>query len=413
MIFASLKHPIRRRILRILSGGPQTFSGLQKTFTIESSHLTYHLDGLGNLLLKTEDGQYALSSLGEAAVSTMKHVEEPPKATPHLQFPSKNWKLLMAAMLIGLVLLSALLIFQYQGLSELSTRYSSLSEEHKLLQEALRNVALYFGGTLVAEEHTANDTIATAYLQKEGNFTVQVYVWNVTDIYVWNVTDVTNETGNVFTVYVTNASCVLNESEVSGWGYIVPVFPVLGSNESTTFDVTIFNVTTPWGHNIDTYSIYSLTDNSTLKIGISVNSSQTRVPLHMSIDESSNAANQTFTDSLVDYFHVWDKEVTGNATFSVPLPSARHYVLRIEAPGILDVKDHYEVSYTMTLSMEGQGTLTPFIVGNREEEASSGRLTGTVNATSMLLSQQLFWVEPVEPLPFWVDLLNGTLLPSP
>jgi DNA-binding transcriptional ArsR family regulator len=371
MIFASLKHPIRRRILRILSGGPQTFSDLQKTFTIESSHLTYHLDGLGNLLLKTEDGRYSLSSLGEAAVSTMKHVEEPPKATPHPQFPSKRWKLLMATMLVGLVLLSVLLVFQYEGLSDLSAQYSSLSEEHKLLQEALRNAALYLGGTLVTNEHAANDTIATAFLQKDGNCTVQVYVYNVTDL--WNVT-VTNETV---------------------W------LPVPGSYESTSYDVTVFNVTTPWGHNIDTYSIYSLTDNSTLRIGISVNSSQIRVPLHMSIEESSTAAP---TDSLLVYRHVWDTEVTGNANFSVPLPSAGHYVLRIEAPGIFDLKDHYEASYTMTLSMVGQETFAPFILGNRDEEASSGTYTGLANETSVLLSwpQQLFWVnlnETWQPLP--------------
>jgi DNA-binding transcriptional ArsR family regulator len=395
MIFSSLKHPIRRRILRILSGGPQTFSDLQKTFTIESSHLTYHLDGLGNLLLKTDDGRYALSSLGEAAVSTMKHVEEPPKATPHLEFPSRNWKLLMAAMLVGLALLSALLVFQYQGLNELSSRYSRLSEEHKLLQETLRQAALYFGGTVVTNEHTVNDTIATAFLQKEGSFTVQIYAWNLTDVM--------NETVRYFGVSFTNATFVMNEHWPFGWSVSMSAFPFLGSNESTTLDFAIFNVTTPWGHNIDTYSIYSLTDNSTLKIGISVNSSQTRAPLYMSIDESRSSANQTFTGFAESYFHVWDKEVTGNATFSVPLPSARHYVLRIEAPAMLDVKDHYEASYTMTLSMESQGNPTPFIVGNREEEASSRRFTGTANTTSLLLSQQLIWVDPS----------NATLLPIP
>jgi DNA-binding transcriptional ArsR family regulator len=77
MVFTSLKHPIRRKILRILSSEAQTFSDLQKQFKIESSHLTYHIDGLGNLLYKTEDGKYALSSLGEAAVSMMRNVEEP------------------------------------------------------------------------------------------------------------------------------------------------------------------------------------------------------------------------------------------------------------------------------------------------------------------------------------------------
>jgi DNA-binding transcriptional ArsR family regulator len=370
MIFASLKHPIRRRILRILSGGPQTFSDLQKTFAIESSHLTYHLDGLGNLLLKTDDGKYALSSLGEAAVSTMKHVEEPPKATLHLQFPSRNWKLLTAAMLVGLILLSTLLVFQHQSLSELSARYSSLSEEQKLLQEALKDVGLYFGGAVVTSEHTVNDSIATALLQKEGNFTEYVYIMNVTDVM--------NETGWVL-------------SSVKIWN----------ENESATFDVTIFNVTTPWGHNIDMYSIYSLTGNSTLRIGISVNSSQPQASAYLSIDNSLNSANQTFAGSLEGYFHLWDKEVTGNATFSVPLPSAGHYVLRIEAPGVWEADGHYETSYTMTLSMESQGNPAPFIVGNRTEEASTGWFIGTPNTTPLLLSRQ------------WLTTLNTILLISP
>jgi hypothetical protein len=39
MIFASLKHSIRRKILRALSSEAQTFSDLQKQFNIESSHL--------------------------------------------------------------------------------------------------------------------------------------------------------------------------------------------------------------------------------------------------------------------------------------------------------------------------------------------------------------------------------------
>jgi DNA-binding transcriptional ArsR family regulator len=89
MIFASLKHPIRRKILRILSSEAQTFSDLQKQFSIESSHLTYHIDGLGNLLYKAEDGKYALSSLGEGAVSMMRNVEEP-SPTLHLPFTRRS-----------------------------------------------------------------------------------------------------------------------------------------------------------------------------------------------------------------------------------------------------------------------------------------------------------------------------------
>jgi len=105
MIFTSLRHPIRRKILRILSSEPQSFSDLQKQFKIESSHLTYHIDGLGNLLYKTEDGKYALSSLGEAAVSMMRNVEEPPTT---LRFPfthSARARAVASALSIGLILI--------------------------------------------------------------------------------------------------------------------------------------------------------------------------------------------------------------------------------------------------------------------------------------------------------------------
>jgi len=91
-VFKSLRHPIRRKILRALSVKPQSFSDLQRTLGIESSHLTYHLEELGSLLTKTEKGEYALSSLGTAAVSTMKQVEEPCDVPRDTQTLQKFWR---------------------------------------------------------------------------------------------------------------------------------------------------------------------------------------------------------------------------------------------------------------------------------------------------------------------------------
>jgi len=103
MIFSSLKHPIRRRILRILSMKPESFSDLQKQLNLESSHLTYHIDGLGRLLLKIDVGKYSLSSLGEAAVSTMNHVEAPPARTmmSWMDGEHRKWKALSLVVLIA------------------------------------------------------------------------------------------------------------------------------------------------------------------------------------------------------------------------------------------------------------------------------------------------------------------------
>lgn len=82
-IFASLKHPIRRRILRMLSNQPMSFSEMIEVLGVSNSFLTYHLENLGELISKTEDSKYKLSSFGEAANATMMKVEDIPASVPH------------------------------------------------------------------------------------------------------------------------------------------------------------------------------------------------------------------------------------------------------------------------------------------------------------------------------------------
>lgn len=272
----------------------------------------------------------------------MRHVEGPSIATSHLHFLPKTWKLIMAAMLIGLILLSTFLIFEYQSFTELSAQYSSLSQELNLLKKALKD---YIGGT-VTNERTMNGTIATVFLQSEGTF------------------------GGNFTVSALGRP----------------------DNESVSFIRydTIFNASTPWGHNIDNLSISSLTDNCTLKIEIILNLSHPEDSLHMTIQESWNAPRQA-EFSPDSYFSLWDKEITGNTTFLVSLPSERSYMLWIEAPGIWTADGHYETGYFMTLSMEKNGNPVPFIVGNQGQEASNGKYlimtTDTKPLPNILLSQ--------------------------
>jgi len=44
LIYASLRHPIRRRILRMLKDKPLTFSEILEAVDIDSGHLNYHLE---------------------------------------------------------------------------------------------------------------------------------------------------------------------------------------------------------------------------------------------------------------------------------------------------------------------------------------------------------------------------------
>jgi hypothetical protein len=140
-MFSSLKHPARRKILRMLSEKPMPFSQMLEELGVSSSHLTYHLENLGELVSKTENGQYRLSTFGEAAVSTMKIVEEAP-AVPskrHLALPLK-WKTIFAAFLVLIILLSSMAYVQFAS-------FSQLSEDHELLKLEYDRLKSWSAGT--------------------------------------------------------------------------------------------------------------------------------------------------------------------------------------------------------------------------------------------------------------------------
>ena len=106
LIFTSLKHPIRRKILRMLADEPLTYSEILETLNIDSGHLSYHLESLGDLTVHDKNGHYQLSSFGEAAVKLMGGVEEQtPKKSHHRPKPrrlfAKVYPIILALFLIG------------------------------------------------------------------------------------------------------------------------------------------------------------------------------------------------------------------------------------------------------------------------------------------------------------------------
>jgi len=129
-IFTSLKHPVRRKILRMLSEMPRSFSEVLETLGISSSHLTYHLESLGELVSKMENGKYKLSTFGEAAVTTMSKVEEPPKAVGGKPVLPSSLKLksLFALLIVAIVVLASLNYVQYQSLNRITADYEPLKE---------------------------------------------------------------------------------------------------------------------------------------------------------------------------------------------------------------------------------------------------------------------------------------------
>lgn len=102
-IFASLNHPVRRRILRMLSQKPMSFSEILEVLGVSSSFLTYHIENLRELVSKANDGKYGLSSFGEAAMATMSKVEDIPITAPQQQTRSRKFAARSVAIVLGIV----------------------------------------------------------------------------------------------------------------------------------------------------------------------------------------------------------------------------------------------------------------------------------------------------------------------
>jgi len=132
-MFSSLKHPVRRKILRMLANKPMTFMEMVEELGVSSSHLTYHLESLGELIAKLDNGQYKLSTFGIATIGAMKGVEDVHEAEPKRRQVTSKWKTVSVALLIAVLLVSALSVVQYISINQLSSDKQLLSYQNDRL----------------------------------------------------------------------------------------------------------------------------------------------------------------------------------------------------------------------------------------------------------------------------------------
>jgi DNA-binding transcriptional ArsR family regulator len=116
VIFTSLKHPVRRRILRMLADKSLTFSEIQESLAIDSGHLSYHLESLSDLIAHTQDGKYRLSTIGTAAVKLMGGVEEHRPSYERLK-PKQIMSKVYPFILVGALLIASLYAINYAALA--------------------------------------------------------------------------------------------------------------------------------------------------------------------------------------------------------------------------------------------------------------------------------------------------------
>ena len=117
-MFTALKHPIRRKILRILNQTPATYTDLQTQLGIDNGLLNYHLDNLRELINKEEDGKYRLSDFGEAAQLLTTRVESPVKRiASSATFSHRTMKALALGLVCILLLSNVYLVYTIQSQS--------------------------------------------------------------------------------------------------------------------------------------------------------------------------------------------------------------------------------------------------------------------------------------------------------
>ncbi len=134
IMFSSLKHPVRRKILRILADKPLAFSEMLELLAISSSNLTYHLESLGELVAKDEQGVYRLSTFGQASVSTMKIVEEaPPVQSKKGNLAVRKWRLITGVLLISLVVCASLTAIEFGTVNQVRGQLDSLQSDYNQL----------------------------------------------------------------------------------------------------------------------------------------------------------------------------------------------------------------------------------------------------------------------------------------
>ncbi len=161
VMFASLKHPIRRKILRMLANKPMSFMEMVEELGVSSPNLTYHLESLGELISKMDNEQYRLSAFGVATINAMKGIEEVREKEPKRRLMTFRWKTIFGVLLIAVILLSSLSVYQNNAINNISsTQNAAIAENQQLLSWGIGSDKVANFLTNLTQIDTKNYTIS-------------------------------------------------------------------------------------------------------------------------------------------------------------------------------------------------------------------------------------------------------------
>ena len=118
-IFSTLRHPVRRKVLRILSERQMSYTEILNYLQVTTGFLNYHLENMGNLIAKNEEGQYNLTSFGQAALTLISNVEMIQKIPSDLIILNRKikWKYVAFFFISVLVISNVIILYNNNQLN--------------------------------------------------------------------------------------------------------------------------------------------------------------------------------------------------------------------------------------------------------------------------------------------------------
>jgi hypothetical protein len=190
-----------------------SFSEMLEVLGVSNSFLTYHLENLGELVGKTDDGRYKLSSFGEAAMSTMTKVEDIPTTALYQSPQTKPKRLIRRSIAMALGIICILLIASMGGVLVYYTviinkKENELGSANKMISQLNTNVTdLQNQDKQLQTWLDGNETLLNQTQANNTNLQNQIDLLNS------NATNLQNQVNN-FHVGSTTNSTILFDNEI-------------------------------------------------------------------------------------------------------------------------------------------------------------------------------------------------------
>lgn len=236
---------------------------------VSNSFLTYHLENLGELLGKTEDGKYMLSSFGEAANATMTKVEDIPTTAPHhsTRIKTSGFRGRSAATALGIIC-----ILLIAGLGGTLAHYTMAINNKQSELNSANNTINQLNTTIASQKEAItqlNNTVTNLQDQNgnlqtwlDGNLTLnnKTQMWLSGNVTAYN--QLQDEASNIHIGGTKNSTVLVNNETYPqyegptitennetiqiiqlGWGFFVPsagYISVMFSSNSTSTRVGVY-----------------------------------------------------------------------------------------------------------------------------------------------------------------------------